>query len=110
MAGFALGDEEYQFVEELLPDVTTTQWALIQFEVPMTSPVELSLIAARLGGESDAQHCRMALHGKILQTIDPAQREQLKIYKASFACHNSDRRICVLTAEATTRDDKGRYG
>ena len=82
VTGFAVDDEEYQFLEELLSDVTTPQWALIHFEVPMTAPVELSLIGARLGGESDVQQCRMAVHGKILQTMDPAQREQLKIYKA----------------------------
>ncbi len=70
--------------EPALPPHHGPQWALIQFDEPVTAPADCLVIGARLDADLNASACRIALSGRVaapLGTSTPTELSQLRIYK-----------------------------
>jgi selenocysteine-specific elongation factor len=54
------------------------QWALLQFEEPVTAPADAVVIGARLDADLHAPSCRIAFHGRVRATLDPGDPAALR--------------------------------
>ncbi|CAD7700999.1 unnamed protein product [Ostreobium quekettii] len=60
------------------------QWALLQFDVPLTAPKDAVLIGARLDTDVQCASCRLAFYGQLVAPIDlsnPDEAAKLKVFK-----------------------------
>ncbi|XP_061407807.1 selenocysteine-specific elongation factor [Lethenteron reissneri] len=62
------------------------QWALLEFERPVTCPRPCKVIASRLDADIHANSCRLAFHGTLLEGFEEkgyseASLAQLRVYK-----------------------------
>eukprot|EP00210_Caulerpa_lentillifera_P005145 g4917.t1 len=73
--------DEYEFQEELTVNSDQPQLTLLKFDTPLTAPMDLAMIGAKLDGGSDVLSCRLAFHGKITQFLPENQVAKLKIYR-----------------------------
>jgi selenocysteine-specific elongation factor len=90
--------KEYLLADELLPTSKDapggSQWALILLEKPITAPKNSLLIGSVLDTDLTANACRIAFHGRILDTMDPAVHSsmaQLRAYKPKSKTGNINR-------------------
>lgn len=82
-------DNQYCYQEELEGGeeggpVGGAQWALLTFETEVICPKDALLIASRLDTDIHSNTCRLAFHGRLLETVDPSEKknlEKLQIYK-----------------------------
>eukprot|EP00656_Telonema_subtile_P048619 TRINITY_DN5840_c0_g1_i3.p2 TRINITY_DN5840_c0_g1~~TRINITY_DN5840_c0_g1_i3.p2 ORF type:complete len:292 (+),score=92.44 TRINITY_DN5840_c0_g1_i3:218-1093(+) len=79
-------DAEYAHLPELLgpAQTSTQQWALLEFDLPITVPLDSKLIGARLDADTEANQCRLAFEGRLVQAIKStaaADLACLKIFK-----------------------------
>lgn len=81
-------ENDYLFSEELYPNGKEhnrgTQFALLEFDHPITVPLESIAIGTRLDADINVNQCRLAFFGKMLEIIDMSDSErlkQLRIYK-----------------------------
>jgi len=76
---------EYENHEELIAADKTQQYAILQFEQPITAPLLSLVIASRLDTDIKSNTCRLAFFGRLLSPVDSSSREalhqQLKIFK-----------------------------
>jgi len=81
-------ETDYLYSDELFPNGKShnrgTQFALLEFDFPITVPLDSHIIGSRLDADINANLCRLAFHGKVIESIDCKDTEKLKklkIYK-----------------------------
>ncbi|XP_071817093.1 selenocysteine-specific elongation factor-like [Apostichopus japonicus] len=78
-------NKENQPEEDALPS-NTLQWALLEFEKPITCPVNCLVIGSKLDTDIHSNTCRLAFHGYLLDSTTDKEYvasylPSLKIYK-----------------------------
>jgi hypothetical protein len=71
---------EYEYQDELLPDAAE-QWAVIQFEQPVSCALPAATIGSHLDTDTNLNTCRLAFHGMMLRTLAPADLKSLRVFK-----------------------------
>lgn len=74
--------EDYLYAEELRDTRDSppgTQWALLEFDHPITVPLGSIVIGSRLDADINVNQCRLAFHGKLLEVVDTNDAEQMKL-------------------------------
>jgi len=81
-------NRDYLYMEELAPTSESSpigsQYALLQFEKPITCPLGSIIIGSRLDTDINANTCRLAFQGTLLSPLDTEIETELKkirIYK-----------------------------
>jgi len=71
---------EYEYQDELNP-LRPDQWAVLQFEQPLPCAVPSVLIGSHLDSDTNLSTCRLAFHGRLLQSVTPEEVARLRIFK-----------------------------
>jgi len=78
-------DNDYIYSEELCPNGREhnkgTQFALLEFDYPITVPIDSIAIGTRLDADINVNQCRLAFFGKMLEAVDMSDVEKLKQLK-----------------------------
>ncbi|GMH38911.1 hypothetical protein BSKO_06809 [Bryopsis sp. KO-2023] len=77
------------------------QFALLNFELPLTAPSDSVLIGARLDADLESSSCRLAFYGQVMSLIDTDDKAALKILKI-FKWKNRQGVIERLNPDKTT--------
>mmetsp|Transcript_25297 Transcript_25297/g.84793 ORF Transcript_25297/g.84793 Transcript_25297/m.84793 type:complete len:571 (+) Transcript_25297:30-1742(+) len=85
---------DYAYQDELRRDAGLRQWAVLELEHPVTSIVGALLIASHLEADVNANSCRLAFYGRMLQTADasdPQAMAKLRVFKRKCKTGQVDR-------------------
>ena len=70
----------YEFQDELNP-LRSDQWAVLELEQPLPCSVPSVLIGSHLDTDQNLATCRLAFHGRLLQSVTKEEVEKLRIFK-----------------------------
>jgi len=79
------------------------QWAMLNFQTPVYCPLNSLIIGSRLDADVQANHCRLAFSGRLVQKCKPNQVDmaRVKIYNQKERVGT----VCRLSAEAYKRSN-----
>jgi len=75
---FDIGSD-YEYQHQL--SMNTRQWALLEFDEPITAPYDALIIGAKLDVDLNLSTCRIAFSGSIVLPVSSGMVQQLRIYK-----------------------------
>ncbi|GAQ81505.1 Selenocysteine-specific elongation factor [Klebsormidium nitens] len=102
-------ERDYWYQEELLDEEATVsgrgdestpakpgaQWVFLTFETPITCPLGALLIGSRLDTDIHTNTCRLAFHGRLLQAMDPRDKDALQSLEV-FKTKRRERKLRVF--------------
>lgn len=79
-------NRDYAYQDELKDDKANSQFALLEFEHPVTCSPKCLIIASKLDTDIHSNTCRLAFHGRVIEAVSDVKYAanflpKLKVYK-----------------------------